>query len=383
MGEQITSVSYSVFRNTHGAPLSGKKGRPRNPQHNQERIQSPAKENPLAVEAPSRIQSSSKQNLDNMKLLDHFMTRNPDNPDSSQNSSAPGRDPLHHQALLLSFEYPCILHLIYEFSALDIARQQPTEEAHYRSLGEQHSFAGLRGATDLIRRMDEDDCHAIYTASTLACINFLARGPQVGEYLIFSEIGPPQWLPLIWGIRTIIDMVGLEKISTGPLGKGPDKSPRQASELGAQLFKCPRLDWIDHFEGLQVFVAASTDQDSAMDLDALQKLSWCYTAMYGKEDGISLSDVNQQNLFIWPYQLHEKFAERVQMKKPIPLIITAHFALLLQNYEYIWFVKGWSDHVVAGVRKHLEPECQHWLKWPTEQARVIREAKDAMVSAGD
>ena len=316
-----------------------------------------------------------------MKLLDHLMTRKPDSPDSSQNSDALGRDPLHHQALLLSFTYHCILHLIYEFSALDIARQRPSKEAYYRSLAEQHSFAGLRGATDLIRRMDENDCHAIYTSSTLACINFFAKGPQEGEYLFFSESGPPQWLPLIWGIRTIIDMVGLEKIVTGPLGKRPDEPPRQANELGAQLFKCPRLDWIDYFEGLQTFVAASTDRDSALDLDALQKLTWCYTAMHGKEDGTFLSDANQQNLFIWPYQLHEKFAERIQTKKPIPLIITAHFALLLQNYEYIWFVKGWSDHVITGVSRHLDSEYQHWLRWPIEQARRIREARAATVLA--
>ena len=368
-------VARSIFRNTHGAPSPGKKGRPRNPWQSEQRVLSPAKDDSLNV----GVSSDSSQNVENMRLLHHFMTRKPDSPDSSQDRD---RDPLHHQALLLAFIYPCILHLIYEFSALDLARERPQQEAHYRSLAERYSTAGLQGATDLIRRMDSDDYLAIYTSASLACINFFAKGPLAGEYLFFNENGPPQWLPLIWGIRTIIDLIGIEKIAAGVLGETASESPERATEtksLGTDVFKCPRLDWIGYFEGLKKFVATSIDPDFAIDVDALQKLSWCYAAMYGEEDASFSGDANQQNLFIWPYQLHETFAQRIQEKKPIPLIITAHFALLLQNYEFIWYVKGWSDHIIKGVTENLDLEYHHWLQWPIEQARMIREAREATI----
>lgn len=356
--------------------MPSKRGRPRNTQPAPERDTSHSTEPSLISTEPAPTQQTLNAGTEEMRLLDHFMTRKRDSPGSSESSNE--RDPLHHQALLLSSTYPCILHLIYEFSALELARQQPLRESFYRSLAEKHSVQGLRGATNLLQEMNTNDCHAIYTASVMAVMNFFAKGPQPGEYLFFGEHGSPQWLPLLWGVRTIIEMVGLEKITAGPLEEtSTEQSVQsvQADKPGTTLFKSPRLDWIDYFDRLQAFVAASGDPDSAVDVDALQKLSWCYMAMYGKDDGTYQGNADQQNLFIWPYQLNETFAQRIQDRKPVPLIITAHFALLLQNYEFIWFMRGWSDHVLVAVNEILDAEYRVWLQWPISQARMIKEAR--------
>lgn len=224
--------------------------------------------------------------------------------------------------------------------------------------------------------MDSDDCHAIYTAATFACINYFARGPQPGDYLLFSERGSPSWQPLLHGLRTIIDFVGIESISAGPLEKKPCEAVPKATKSAATTYKFPCLNWTDRFEHLQAFVAASGCPESAIDVEALDRLAWCYEATYGKDDGGFHGNKDQQNVFIWSYQLREEFKTRIQERKPIPLIIAAHFALLLQNYEFFWYMEGWSDHMMAGICRFIDEDYRDWLEWLVDQANRLRVARE-------
>lgn len=156
---------------------------------------------------------------------------------------------------------------------------------------------------------------SIYTTATFACTNFFARGPQTGEYLLFSERGPSQWLPLLHGVRTVIDLVSCEKITAGPMEQFIDLAPR-ATEPATPTLECVRLDWVPHFERLQAFVARSTGSYSLTDANTLGKLVQVYEAMYGTEDGEFTGDANQQNVFIWPYQLGQDFMVRIQDHSP-------------------------------------------------------------------
>ena len=146
--------------------------------------------------------------------------------------------------ILLKFTYSCILHLIYRFSATELAHQQPLRRAHYRSLVEWHFMRGLQSATNLLRLINSSDCHVICTATTFAFINHFARGPQRGEYLFFNEHGSLQWLPLLHETRTIIYLVGIQRITVGPLReKSLEPTPKghKTSHYQVQV-PPPRLD---------------------------------------------------------------------------------------------------------------------------------------------
>jgi hypothetical protein len=319
-----------------------------------------------------RFFPETQDHVDDFRLLNHFITRTIDCPDPTAPKNI--RDPLHDQALLLSFTHPCILHLIQEFSALELARQQPLKQEHYRTLAEKHSTQGLQGATALLTQFTTSNYHAAYTAATFACIDYVARGPQPGEYLLFSLNGPSQWLPLLHGIRTIIDMVGIEKIAAGPAENVPQGTPAMAESPAKILLRYPDLDWSDHIARLKAFVLSSPN--SAVDLDALNKLTWCYEATYGLE-GVFKGDVNHQNAFIWPYQLDAEFTTRIQCGQPLSLIVAAYFALLLQNYEFTWYMVGWSDHVLTGIVQVIDQSYRGWLDWPIKHARRIRVEKES------
>ena len=316
-----------------------------------------------------RFFPDTQDSLEDFRLLNHNITRPNDNPDPAAAKYI--RDPLHDQALLLSFAYPCILHLIQEFSALELAHQEPWKRDSYHVLAGRHSTQGLEGATALLRHLNESDYHAAYTAATLACINFFARGPRFGEYLLFNWDGPSQWLPLLHGIRTIIDLVGIEKIVAGPAGRAPPRI-EMATEPAKVMLKCTDLDWAGQFQRLHALVASSPD--FAADVDSLGKLERCFEATYGR-DGVFKGSADMQNAFIWPYQLGEDFTARMQARQPLSLIIVADFALLLKYFEFIWYMVGWCDHVLMGVARVIEERYRSWLDWPFEKACKIRVGK--------
>ncbi|KAF3030339.1 hypothetical protein E8E11_000152 [Didymella keratinophila] len=198
-------------------------------------------------------------------------------------------------------------------------------------------------------------------------MNFFARRPQPGEYLLFSWDGRSRRLPLLHGIRTIIDLAGIERISAGPAGRARQRL-EPAKEPAKVMLKCTDLDWINHFEQLHTLAAPSPC--FAVDVAALNKLQLCFEATYGRNGGFK-GDVNLQDAFIWPYQLGKEFTAPMQSQQLLSLIIAAHFALLFMNLEFTWYVVGWCDHILTGVANVIPEEYRNWLEWPFEQARRI------------
>lgn len=193
---------------TEGPPPPKQRGRPRNIWGDEVPSRS------LSLRDTQRFFLDNEDNLEDFKLLNHFTTRPKDSPNPATPDSV--RDALHDQALLLSFAYPCILHLIQEFSALELAHQYPSQQEHYHALADRHSTRGLQGATALLSQFNESNSHAAYTAAAFVCINCLARGPQPGDYLLFGLQGPSQWLSPLHCIRTIIELIGIEKSRLAP-----------------------------------------------------------------------------------------------------------------------------------------------------------------------
>jgi len=319
------------------------------------------------------------QYADELRLLHHYLELE----FKGSGDQPPTFDALRLQAPTLGFTYPFVLYLVYEFAALSFARVQPPErKQYYHSLAARYSTLGLHKVTEMLPRIDTQNCHAVYTAAVFACINTFARGPQPGDYLLFSEHGGPQWLPLLRGVRTLVDMIGEHTISSGPQGDRPVDPCPMATEPGTTAFslRCTRLDWIGQFERLSELVSTSTSMtDTAVNTKALEQLKMCYWATYGGPDGEYQGNANHQNLFIWPYQLEDEFTDALQGRSQVALVLLAHFAVLLKLFSFsIWFLQGWSEHLLDGAQKHLDEYHRPWLEWPVEQtARMDRERREA------
>jgi hypothetical protein len=59
----------------------------------------------------------------------------------------------------------------------------------------------------------------------------------------------------------------------------------------------------------------------------------------------------------------------LEQKEPLALIILAHWGMLLKYMRSVWFMEGWGEHMVSGVRSALPAILQRWIEWPEEKVR--------------
>jgi hypothetical protein len=279
-------------------------------------------------------------------------------------------------ALHVGFAHHFVLHFPLALSALHLAYLRPDRREHYVTQAEHHFSIGLREVTKLLPRLDADNCQALYISAVLVCYYTWAKGPSPGDFLVFSDQGPAVWMPLLRGVRSIIQTAGPEFLFSGLLA--PMKAgPSRVTQSTAAQEQRPRVDWEEPMQEFRRFIVASSSSSSSAEanselyLQALDSMVPCFEATYGKGEAGTYdgSPVNQV-VFRWLYCIEETFVRCLQRKQPIALIILAYFALLMRILDHHWFMHGWVEHILTGIHGFLDEEYLVWLRWPMVQAGV-------------
>ncbi|KAF2259747.1 hypothetical protein CC78DRAFT_591472 [Lojkania enalia] len=71
--------------------------------------------------------------------------------------------------------------------------------------------------------------------------------------------------------------------------------------------------------------------------------------------------------------LDDRFMELLEAHHPIALVVVAHYAVLLAQARYAWWLEGWPKRIIDASWQLLEPvpELQKWLDWPLEQIKAL------------
>lgn len=250
------------------------------------------------------------------------------------------------------------------------------QSARYVSLAEKHFTLALPEVSTRMRDLNADNCQALYISSILICIYIWARGPAPGEYMVFSEHGTPLWLPLLRGVRSIMETMSTDVVFSGPLAamRGEDV-PQHTNTSTVATLNIPTLNWQKPLLDLRDVIAADGIEGADLYLLALDTLAKTFEATYGNDENSSFEgEAVNQIIFRWLYIQDKDFIDCVQEKRPYALIIVAYFALLMKvlDHQNCWFLKGWADHILLGIWRILEDEKhRRWLQWPLDMAGLI------------
>ena len=95
-------------------------------------------------------------------------------------------------------------------------------------------------------------------------------------------------------------------------------------------------------------------------------MMWCFQETYGTaESPKSAAEARLETIVLWFYCLTDDLVGYLREDQPVPLVPLAHFTVLLQTLDGIWFMSGWAAHVLRGVSDMLGPPWYEWLRWPT------------------
>lgn len=260
-------------------------------------------------------------------------------------------------------EFPSILHLILALSALHLAHERPEERDKYLQQADDHFTFGVRTVTNVLslQDMNADNCQKIYMSTVLICFIYFGRGPRPGEYLIFSDAGPAEWLVLMQGVKMTVSSYHW-KVFSGILKPEPEEAlPEISPSIRAEL-----QEHTVHTQAVQRLIEQEITDESDLPLyisaldDLYNTMSKVYQRRSAHRPGVALMDLT----IGWLYRLPERFVRFLEQKEPRALVVLAYWAVMFRYMDTSWFMKGWSEHVLGGVSMFLQPEYRPWIEWP-------------------
>ncbi|KAK1141864.1 hypothetical protein N8T08_008377 [Aspergillus melleus] len=255
--------------------------------------------------------------------------------------------------------FPSIHHLTLAIAALHLAYENPDRRDDYVTKADSHFTFGVRSVTNVLSKLDSDNCQMVYLSAVLICFIYFARGPRRGEYLVFSESGKSEWLVLMRGVRYILFSKHAEVFS-GILDPGEQESPKmtlaletELSEQGAHLSVARQF--LDH---------SVPESEKELYVSGMDKLIASFEEMHNirsiRGDGANLMPA----VIGWIYRLPETFVRRLEDKDSFALVILAHWSVMLKYMAPSWFMEGWDMHVISGIRSSLRVDYHQWIEWP-------------------
>lgn len=263
-------------------------------------------------------------------------------------------------------EFPSILHLILALSALHLAYTNPESRERYIQQADDHFTFGVRTVTSVLSQLNADNCQKIYMAAALVCFIYFGHGPQPGEYLIFSDAGAAEWKVLLGGVKTIVVSYHA-KVFSGVLEQKVDEvePPCLSESMRTELH-----EHTIHVEELRRLVEEEIADETqrVMYEKAINDLLEIMREVYEKRS-IGDPGVGLMHLLIgWLYRLPDELVGLLERKEPRALVILAHWAVMLKYMDNVWFMKGWSKHVLEGISGYLQLDYRPWIEWALQRA---------------
>ncbi|KAJ5279555.1 hypothetical protein N7478_004927 [Penicillium angulare] len=98
---------------------------------------------------------------------------------------------------------------------------------------------------------------------------------------------------------------------------------------------------------------------------SLEEKEFCLNALaqlYTFFAQVSTTPLDWTALLTWPILLPMGFTDLIHTKRPMALVILAHwFVLVFQNSSH-WLLHAWTERIVSGVSNFISPEWQSVLK---------------------
>jgi hypothetical protein len=256
----------------------------------------------------------------------------------------------------VALNYRYVLHFMFALTALQLAHCRADRGAEYRRIADQHYNRALAGVTHSMKNISSDNCDSILISAELTCLVHFAIGPQTGDYLAFADYGTSGWLVMFRGIRTTLESFGRDNFTKTHVPAVKSKN-RPLPAMDEPLRYAKQLKELHEHVSV-----TSPSSESKGNVRAVEILQDCYSSRYG---GI---DSEYHVAFAWLYKMSDDFLNRLQQRDALPLIIYAHFVVLMHEMEKFWYMKGWTHHIMRGIFEALDREQTPWIRWP--MARV-------------
>lgn len=135
-----------------------------------------------------------------------------------------------------------------------------------------------------------------------------------------------------------------------------------------------------HFARLLIWSSTSSDLNDDLEMDDVENYPAAASSLrasFLKVEAIPKGESATPPIWHWAVRLPTSFIARLGEKHIVPLVLVAHWCVLLVQVRHYWWIQSWVDEQLGEIKACLPTGYQEWLRWPNEQIRDIR-AKGAM-----
>lgn len=214
-----------------------------------------------------------------------------------------------------------------------------------------------------------DNSKAIWIGSVLMCFISMARGPSEGNFLFFGSEGPVELISLLQGVDLISSLIQKRRPTDeqGLLETHLSPDPTRV--------QCLYRESICRLRNFAEERAASDPllyiYQSAIDSVMQAFTSAFHDAIYDQSDTPSTKpEPFGFVLFTWATQMEKSFWDALQQKEVVPLVILAHFVVIIHQMNRTWLSQGWPEHILRGIQNFLKEEDHGLIQWPMDQVQI-------------
>ena len=262
----------------------------------------------------------------------------------------------------MGFEHKHILHLILSLSALHLARFKPDQKQLYLEHADRHYQAGLRIATALLQNPLPKSDPSVYLFASMCNAFVLAKGPKDGDFLLFSNDGPAEWISLLRGAKALFSFED-ESIHRGELAPMIQSGIQAASQRRTTL-PPSEMDTLARLHDLVDATSSGPEEVNVLNT-AVDNL---WTLFSSKFDGSGRKMQAQfQDIGVWLYRCSDEFTALLQQHHPAALVIFAHACIVINDLSPNWAVSGWVPHLLSGIYKNLPLDYHPAIQRPLQE----------------
>lgn len=317
---------------------------------------------PLAPPSPLAL------NMAHLELLHHFI---------AITSEALGVETISRQVWKLTIpqialSHDFLMHSILAVAALHIAHLRPEQRRSYWERAAMHQDRALELQQEAMGNVSRDNADALFSFSLLvvyyAFASPKASGSQESEEPLAGAV---QCISIIRGIRYVVPPIQ-QWVEEGPLAQLLSFHP--ANMKSSHSFKDP--DTERYFQRFLVLCSTSSDMNKTHDFEDIEQYAAAAStlrASFLKAESVADDALKTPPIWHWACRLAPEFLQRLGKLHPIPLVLVAHWCVILAQIRQYWWIQGWVDHTMGQIQETLSREYHEWLEWPTKQIQEQRE----------
>ncbi|KAL1961119.1 hypothetical protein VTO42DRAFT_3064 [Malbranchea cinnamomea] len=293
-------------------------------------------------------------NMYDLELMHHYATQTYQTMANTADHKELWRTEVPKEAIA----HPFLMHGLLALAALHLADlSQNGDEARrrkYTELATAHQNVALAKFRPQLNNITSSNCHAVFAFSSLiAALAFafsrstanLRKGEPVTEVIedIFLFRGVEGVLASHW-----------ETIQAGKLGSliFRARDPSYFQPLSRDVIDA--LDRLHECNGKNVTHISEEEKDAYN--HAIRELRISFQR----------SPASLESVFRWPIILPESYLALLKNRKPMALVILAHYCVILEGLDAYWWAAGWSGHLFEAIYRSLDESWRPLLQWPMQ-----------------